>query len=104
MQNQNSSELDALAEELMLRREVDENGTIRYRNENNEVHRVHGPAVIWANGTKHWFQDNKRHRLDGPAIVWASGDRSRYIDGEYLSEAQFNAHPAVIAHKSKVAL
>ena len=55
MQNQNNNELDALAEELTLRREIDHNNIIRYYNGDNKLHRHHGPAVIEPTGTKYWY-------------------------------------------------
>jgi len=54
-------------------------------------HRLDGPAIEYASGTKAWYVDGKRHRLDGPAIEWADGDKSWYVDGKQLSEEQFNA-------------
>ena len=105
MQDQNSlNELDALAEELTLRTEVSELGAIRYYNENNEIHRVHGPAIIYPNGDGSWFQNGKRHRLDGPALTWPDGTKFWYINGVHCTEGDFNVHPLVIAHKSKIAL
>ena len=102
MQNQNNNELDVLAEELTLRREVDKYGTILYYNENDEVHRVNGPAVIWFNGTEGWYQNDKKHRLDGPAVIWDDGAKSWYINGTNYTDEEFNAHPLVIEYaKSK---
>jgi len=83
--------------------EVDKYGTIRWRNEdgelhredgpavehadgskswyiNGELHREDGPAVEYASGSKHWYINNKRHREDGPAIIWASGTKSWWIN------------------------
>ena len=34
-----------------------------------QLHRVDGPAIEGANGSKHWFQWGERHREDGPAIT-----------------------------------
>ena len=124
MQNQSLDELDALAEELTLRREVDKDGIIRYYNSDNKLHRIHGPAVIWDDGSEDWYQNGKMHRLDGPAIIFTDGTmewyqdgkrhcldgpsitepggyKSWYIDGVHYTEDEFNAHPLVIAHKSK---
>ena len=121
------NELDALAEELALQCAVDRIGTIRYRNEKNELHRVNGPAVIynngkkiwcqygekhrtngpaviWANGTKEWYRNGKRHRLDGPAISRSNSAEYWFIDGVLYTEEEFNAHPLVIAHRAKNAL
>ena len=47
---------EILAELLTLTRVVDELGTIRYLNSEGQLHRVHGPAVIYKDGRKRWFQ------------------------------------------------
>jgi len=54
-------------------------------------HRLDGPAIEYASGTKAWYVDGKRHRLDGPAIEWSGGDKSWYVDDKQLSEKQFLA-------------
>ncbi len=70
-------------------------GTIRYR-VNGSLHREDGPAVIYSNGDKfwyqngkfhgdkYWFQNDRYHREDGPAIEYANGDKSWYYNGEIL--------------------
>ncbi len=57
------------------------------------VHREDGPAVIWADGSKHWYKDGLRHRKDGlrhrkdgPAIEWASGAKSWWVNGDLHRE------------------
>jgi protein associated with RNAse G/E len=38
-----------------------------------------------------WFNLNGlRHREDGPAIEWANGTKFWYLNGQYLTEAEFN--------------
>jgi len=37
------------------------------------LHRVKGPAIQWANGTKEWYLNGLRHRENGPAIERADG-------------------------------
>jgi hypothetical protein len=54
------------------------------------LHRLDGPAVERANGSKSWFVDGKRHRLDGPAVEDANGDKAWWVDGKELSEEAFN--------------
>lgn len=56
------------------------NGTKQWY-QNNKFHRLDGPAIISVDGTKHWFVNGMRHRLDGPAIEWADGTKEWYIDG-----------------------
>jgi hypothetical protein len=61
--------------------ETDEDGTIRYRNADGELHNPHGPAVIGANGDKYHYTNGKLHNPDGPAIVCANGEKWYYING-----------------------
>jgi hypothetical protein len=63
----------------------------KYWYQNDQLHRIDGPAVEYADGTKYWLQNDQLHRIDGPAVEWASGDKLWYIHGENLSEAKFLA-------------
>ena len=56
---------------------------MKHENQNTqgEYHRTDGPAVIYANGRKVWYQHGLRHRTDGPAVDW--------INNKQLSEAEF---------------
>jgi len=58
--------------------------------QNGKCHRLDGPAVEYANGDKFWYQNDKRHREDGPAVEYANGGKRWYIDGEQLTEEEFN--------------
>jgi hypothetical protein len=53
-------------------------------------HRLDGPAIECADGYKAWYVDGQRHRLDGPAIECADGSKVWYVDDKRLSEEQFN--------------
>ena len=85
-----SNDADAIAELLTLTVEVNERGARIYRNSLGQRHRVHGPAVECADGTKSWYQNGQRHRTDGPAIEWPDGARAWYLDGQPLSEKEFH--------------
>ncbi len=61
---------------------VDNDKTIRWYNDKEKFHRLDGPAVEWANGSKEWYVDGKRHRLDGPAFESAYGYKAWYVDGK----------------------
>ena len=101
---------DALFELLSLGCRVDAIGTVRYYNSVGRLHRVHGPAVTYEDGTHVWYQNGqlhrdggpaveyddgeqvwynngKRHRLDGPAIEHVDGRHEWYINGKALTEA-----------------
>lgn len=57
---------------------------------NGKRTRLDGPAVELPNGEKYWMQDDKLSRLDGPAIEWPCGHKAWYINGEELTEEEFN--------------
>jgi hypothetical protein len=59
---------------------VDKNKIIRWYNDKEELHRLDGPAVEWADGDKSWYVDGKLHRLDGPAFERADGSKSWWVD------------------------
>ena len=59
--------------------------------QNDQLHRLDGPAVEWANGNTEWWQNGNLHRLDGPAVEWASGFKAWYIYGKRLTEQEFLA-------------
>jgi hypothetical protein len=46
-----------------------------------KLHRLEGPAAIYASGTEHWYVEGKRHRLGGPAITYANGSQEWYVEG-----------------------
>ena len=63
--------------------EVNDNGSVRwYKHGTDKLHRIDGPAVEHADGTKCWFQNGKLHRTDGPAIEYADGDKCWYQNGK----------------------
>ena len=58
--------------------------------QHGEIHRDgDNPAMIWADGTKFWRQHGKRHRLTGPAVEWENGKVEYWIEGDFLSKKQF---------------
>ena len=59
--------------------------------QNGQLHRTDGPAIEWARGRKDWFINGLRHRTDGPAVEYPDGDKAWYINGEELTEAEFLA-------------
>ena len=80
----------ALAELLTLNVEVNDQGTTIYRNGSGQMHRIHGPAFISADGHKYWYQKGLRHRTDGPAVEWPGGIRVWFINNEKFTEEEFN--------------
>ena len=65
-----------LFELLSLECRVDSDGTVRYYNAQGKIHRVHGPAVEYSDGSRAWWQNDRRHRIDGPAIEHPDGYRA----------------------------
>ena len=57
---------------------------------NGKRHRIDGPAIEWANGSKNWYLNGKYHRTDGPAIELVSGRKYWYINGIEYSEEDFD--------------
>ena len=41
------------------------------------------------NGDKDWYVDDNLHRIDGPAIEDADGSKHWYLDGNKLTQAQW---------------
>ena len=98
---------------MKITKVIDDNNTIRWYNEDGQLHREDGPAVEWANGdkfwcingqfhredgpaieyangAKSWWINDQLHREDGPAIEYANGDKLWWINGEELTEEEFN--------------
>jgi len=59
---------------------IDEFGTKEWY-QNDQRHRIDGPAVEHTDGTKQWFQNGRRHRTNGPAVERVNGDRIWYFEG-----------------------
>jgi hypothetical protein len=94
-------DLQRVLEELVMKMEVekirmskikfktDEKGNKRCKNSEGQLHREDGPAVEYADGTRHWYLNGKLHREDGPAVEWADGRRQWYLNGKELTEDQW---------------
>ena len=54
---------------------------------NGVSHRADGPAVELVSGYKAWFQNDQRHRVDGPAIEYAAGGNAWYLNGKSVTQA-----------------
>ena len=57
---------------------------------NGKIHRVNGPAIEFADGTKHWYINGEIHREDGPAVEIAVGNKYWWLNGLPKSEEEFN--------------
>ena len=56
---------------------------------NGQRHRTNGPAVECADGTKWWCINGQLHRTDGPAVEYANGTKYWYFKGERISEKEY---------------
>jgi len=52
--------------------------------QHGELHRLDGPAIEGVDGTKYWYQNDKFHRLDGPAVEFADGRQYWYINDQAI--------------------
>ncbi len=72
---------------MEITKTVDEDGDIKYHNENGELHREDGPAYEDKHGYKVWLIKGKYHREDGPAFEYTDGDVEYWLnDIEYSKE------------------
>jgi hypothetical protein len=85
---------------------------IEYRNHEDKLHRIYGPAYIsqlfeieawFNNGKRHriggpayihkrnmvWFVEGKLHNLEGPAVVEGGGPQQYWIEGKRFTEKQY---------------
>jgi hypothetical protein len=46
--------------------------------------------AVWCGKKYGWYINGKRHREDGPAFERANGDKAWYINGEKLTEEEFD--------------
>jgi hypothetical protein len=63
-----------------------EDGTVRFYNENGQLHREDGPAIEYckskAGGGNRWYLNGKKHRVDGPAVTHADGTTEWWLNGQ----------------------
>lgn len=53
-----------------------------HHRENGSLHRDGAPAVLGADGSKHWYQHGKLHRDGGPAMEQSDGTKHWYRYGK----------------------
>ena len=56
-------------------------GTKEWRNDQNCLHRIGGPAIISPSGVEEWWFDGALHRDDGPAVTRDDGSEAWYRNG-----------------------
>jgi hypothetical protein len=61
---------------------IDANGTQRWYNKDNELHREDDqPAVIYTDGDRFWYLNNNLHRENGPAVIYYNGTEEYWVNG-----------------------
>ena len=58
-------------------------------NEENKLHRLDGPSLIYPNGCKEWYLNGLLHRIDGPAVEFHTGFKQYFINGWNYPEDEF---------------
>jgi hypothetical protein len=58
---------------------------IQYLNEDNEYHRLDGPAIEYSDGDKYWYKNDERHREDGPAREYYEGDKEYWYNDKFIN-------------------
>ena len=62
-------------------------------NDSGELHNLEGPAILYFNGYKEWWQNGRPHRLDGPSCISPTGSKMWHIRGVcyYTEQKWFEA-------------
>ena len=58
--------------------------TVRHLNNQDELHREDGPAIVRPDGSEEWYRNGMRHRDDGPAIIHPDGKEEWYRNGKAI--------------------
>ncbi len=64
-------------------KKVFEDRTVWYKEGTEILHRLDGPAIEYADGSKFWYKEGKCHRENGPAVEYNNGDKFWYKDGKH---------------------
>ena len=59
---------------------------------NGKLHRTDGPTIEHADGAKQWWFNGQLHRTDGPAVEYADGTKWWWYKGKQISEKEFNSN------------
>jgi hypothetical protein len=64
---------------------IDTRGNKWWYDSDGKYHRDDGPAIIFEDEHKVWYQHDKRHRDDGPAVEYANGSNEWWLNDELLT-------------------
>jgi len=65
------------------------------------IHNETAPAIIADDGRKEWWQNNEWHRLDGPARIYKNRYKIFLINDDMFSEEEYWCHPLVVQNTIK---
>jgi len=57
------------------------NGDTTWLDDQGRPHRLDGPAIISAAGTRYWFRHGVLHRRRGPAVEYVNGEKEYWLKG-----------------------
>lgn len=64
---------------------INTNEGVHYYNSNGRRHRDNDqPAIIFANGSRYWYEDGELHRDNKPAIIRVDGYQAWYKGGKVI--------------------
>ena len=69
----------------------DELATATFRDAEGRTQFIGVTGLFVGDGLERWFENGRLHRLDGPALTRADGTRSWYLDGVEYTESQHSA-------------
>lgn len=72
-----------------MKSSTDKYGNEFWYNENNQLHRLDGPACIFNDGTEYWCRNGLYHRIGGPALEYLNGTKCWFLDGVEYSEEDY---------------
>lgn len=55
---------------------------LHYHSNTGRLHRIGGPAIERADGSKEYYEHGRRHNENGPAVITTHGAKSWYIHGK----------------------
>ena len=60
----------------------DSRGNKYWKNDEDKLHRIDGPAYERYDGSKYWWINDKLHRIDGPAVESINNHKTWYLNGK----------------------
>ncbi len=80
-----------LPEEKGIPDEFSEKGVKVWRDKNGEIHRDHGPALIYPSGMEQYYKHGELHRFGGHAKEYPDGTGEFWVNGEQVDDGGHGA-------------